>query len=45
VIERAGRLAVGDVMPDLELRDLDGRALRIGDFRGRPLLLFMWASW
>jgi peroxiredoxin len=45
VIEHAGHLAVGDAMPDLELRDLDGRALRIGEFRGRPLLLFMWASW
>ena len=45
MLERAGRLAVGDPMPDVELPDLSGRALRIGDFRGRPLLLFMWASW
>jgi len=45
VIERAGRLAVGDAMPDVALPDLEGRALRVGDFRGRPLLLFMWASW
>ena len=45
MIERAGRLAVGDPMPDLELPDLEGRALRIGEFRGRALLVFMWASW
>lgn len=45
MLEQAGRLALGAAMPDVELRDLDGRALRIGDFRGRPLLLFMWASW
>ena len=45
MIERAERLAVGDLMPDVELRDLEGRALGIGDFRGRPLLVFMWASW
>jgi peroxiredoxin len=45
MIERAGRLAIGDRMPDVELPDLAGRAIRVGDFRGRPLLLFMWASW
>jgi len=45
VIERAGRLAVGDAMPDVALPDLAGRALRVGDFHGRPLLIFMWASW
>jgi hypothetical protein len=45
MIERAGRLAVGDAMPEVELRDLAGHALRIGDFRGRSLLVFMWASW
>ena len=45
MIERAGRLAIGDPMPDVELPGLAGRALRVGDFRGRPLLLFMWASW
>jgi hypothetical protein len=41
----ADSLAFGDVMPEVELPDLDGRARRLGDFRGRPLLIFMWASW
>ena len=38
-------LPVGAAMPDVALRDLDGRARRLADFRGRPLLVFMWASW
>jgi peroxiredoxin len=38
-------LAVGATMPDVSLRDLDGRVRRLADYRGRPLLIFMWASW
>jgi hypothetical protein len=32
-------------MLEVELRDLDGRSRRLSGFRGRPLLIFMWASW
>lgn len=45
MITSAGRLVIGDSMPEVELRDLDGRPRRLSEFRGRPLLLFMWASW
>ena len=45
MIEPDTRLAVGDVMPDVELRDLDGNVRRLSGSRGRPLLIFMWASW
>ena len=38
-------LARGDVMPEVELGDLDGRPAQLSAFRGRPLLIFMWASW
>ena len=38
-------LTVGQPMPEVGLRDLDGRLRRLADFRGRPLLIFMWASW
>jgi peroxiredoxin len=34
-------LAVGATMPDVALRDLDGRVRRLVDFRGRRLLVFM----
>jgi peroxiredoxin len=38
-------LDVGATMPDVPLLDLDGRVRRLVDYRGRPLLIFMWASW
>ena len=38
-------LPVGATMPDVGLRDLDGRVRRLADYRGQPLLIFMWASW
>lgn len=36
---------LGQVAPDVELPDLDGRLVRLSDYRGRRLLIFMWASW
>jgi hypothetical protein len=38
-------LGVGDVMPDVTLVDLEGRPRRLAETRGRPVLIFMWASW
>ena len=38
-------LAVGDQLPDISLPDLDGRPIRLSDYRGRRLFIFMWASW
>ena len=32
-------LAVGDLLPDFALPDQTGTVVRLGDFRGRPLLL------
>lgn len=34
-----GPVRVGDVAPDFALRDQDGRTVRLGDFRGRPVVL------
>jgi peroxiredoxin len=36
---------VGDAMPDLALPATDGRVVRLSDYRGRRVLVFMWASW
>jgi peroxiredoxin len=35
----------GQVAPDISLTDLDGRGHRIRDYRGRHLLLVLWAPW
>jgi len=31
--------------PNLELKDVEGRALRLGDYKGRVVLLNFWATW
>ena len=35
----------GQPAPDVVFRDLDGRDLRISDFRGKVLFLDIWATW
>ncbi len=32
-------------LPDLPLKDLKGKAVRIEDFKGKPLLVNFWATW
>jgi len=32
-------------MPDLWLRGLDGQPYALSTLRGKPALIFMWASW
>ena len=36
---------VGDEAPEFSLRSLDGSEVRLSEFAGRKLILFMWASW
>jgi peroxiredoxin len=36
---------VGDALPSIALPSLDGRTIRLHDYRGQRLLVFMWASW
>ncbi len=38
-------LEVGQPVPDFELPSLDGRPVKLSDYRGKKLLVFMWASW
>ena len=37
--------AVGKAYPDFVLPDLDGKLVRLSDFRGKKVLLFHFASW
>jgi hypothetical protein len=32
-------------LPDIELSGFDGKPVRLQDFVGRRLAVFMWASW
>ncbi len=36
---------IGEVLVDMALTALDGRTVRLSEYRGRRLLIFMWASW
>lgn len=41
----AGASMVGQSLPDLVLPGLDGEPHRLSDYRGRRVLLNLWASW
>ncbi|MEW5976104.1 MAG: redoxin domain-containing protein [Acidobacteriota bacterium] len=36
---------IGDPAPDFRLQSLDGTPLCLSDYRGKRVLLFLWASW
>lgn len=36
---------IGNLAPDFELVDYNGRKISLGDFRGQPVFLNFWASW
>lgn len=38
-------VAVGEVLPDVPLMGLNGPSSRMAAFRGRPLIINVWASW
>ncbi len=37
--------APGQPAPDFALPDLDGRTVRLSDYAGTAVALFVWASW
>jgi thiol-disulfide isomerase/thioredoxin len=46
--ETLGRISVenrGAAAPDLAFSNAQGRAIRLSDFEGRPLLVNLWATW
>ena len=34
-----------DTAPDFTMYDIDGNAVKLSDFRGKPVILNFWASW
>lgn len=38
-------LAIGKVAPDLEGEDLDGKSLKLSDYRGKVVMLSFWGAW
>ncbi len=36
---------IGDQAPDFTLPSLDGEPISLSSFRGRKIIVFMWASW
>jgi AhpC/TSA family len=38
-------LAIGKVAPDIEAEDLDGKRMKLSDYRGKIVLLDFWGSW
>ena len=41
----APRIAQSTIAPDFSLESLDGKTLRLSDFRGKAVLLNFWATW
>ena len=36
---------IGTELPDFTLPTLDGENISLSDYRGKRLVIFMWASW
>ena len=45
VLQVARILKAGEAAPEFEVKKLDGGSVRLGDFRGRYVLLDFWATW
>ncbi len=44
-LKLAVRLKVGDAAPAFEIKTIDGKPLRLADYRGKYVLLDFWATW
>jgi thiol-disulfide isomerase/thioredoxin/HPt (histidine-containing phosphotransfer) domain-containing protein len=38
-------LTIGKVLPDVEVQDLNGKKVKVSDYRGRVVVLDIWATW
>ena len=47
-VEDTGRLDIesrGQAMPDAKFKDAAGKDVSLGDFKGKPVLVNLWATW
>jgi thiol-disulfide isomerase/thioredoxin len=40
-----GEVAIGETIPEATLQGLNGPSRKLSEFRGRPLIINLWASW
>jgi hypothetical protein len=38
-------LQIGDIAPDIEGEDIDGKEFKLSDYRGKVVVLSFWAMW
>ena len=38
-------LSVGGIAPEFQLSSLSGKNVALSDFKGKPVILFIWATW
>ena len=43
--EWVNSVAVGDIAPDFQLEDMEGKQVSLSDFRGKVVLVNLWATW
>jgi len=44
-VNKADASARGKQLPDLEVRDVENKALKLSGFNGKPTIITFWASW
>ena len=42
---RIQNLDIGCTIPDIDAKDLDGKPIKLSDYRGKVLLVAFWAGW
>ena len=42
---RVRNLEIGCIVPELEAEDVDGKPLKLSDFRGKVVVISFWATW
>ena len=45
MVERERPLCIGQMVPDIQLNNVDGQPMKLSDLRGKVVLVDFWASW